>query len=133
MVRMFLNRLKGNNTTFVAIATLKNLTEAIAAARRVEAGDYYGQRPSERGEIQQQVGTELNNIKKTIEGLALNYATLSVQLKDMKYASKSIGILISNNGMKSLALYEDDNDYSKGGDTFDEFEYEEDEFDENKS
>ncbi|CAG8853348.1 41522_t:CDS:1, partial [Gigaspora margarita] len=34
--------------------------------------------------IQQQVGSELRDLKKHIEGLALNYANLSAQLKDTK-------------------------------------------------
>ncbi|CAG8476658.1 17424_t:CDS:2 [Gigaspora margarita] len=41
IVRMFLSGLKGTDATFVAVAASKNLSEAIVAARRVEAGDYY--------------------------------------------------------------------------------------------
>ncbi|CAG8821079.1 27016_t:CDS:2, partial [Gigaspora margarita] len=52
IVKIFLNRLKGNNATFVAIATSKNLNKAIVAARRVEAS------------------------------LALNYANLTAKLKE---------------------------------------------------
>ncbi|CAG8852966.1 4884_t:CDS:2, partial [Gigaspora margarita] len=46
---MFLNGLKDNNATFVAVAApknSKNLSKAIAVARRVEASNYYGQQLS---------------------------------------------------------------------------------------
>ncbi|CAG8827504.1 12927_t:CDS:2, partial [Gigaspora margarita] len=39
---------------------------------------------SKHEEVQQQVGSELKDLKKRIEGLALNYANLSAQLKDTK-------------------------------------------------
>ncbi|CAG8671375.1 42005_t:CDS:2, partial [Gigaspora margarita] len=42
IVRMFLGGLKGINAALVAIATPKTLSKAIAIARRVEAGNYYG-------------------------------------------------------------------------------------------
>ncbi|CAG8555843.1 25639_t:CDS:2, partial [Gigaspora rosea] len=41
IVGMFLNGLKGNNATLVSVAAPKNLNEAIAAAKRVEAGENY--------------------------------------------------------------------------------------------
>ncbi|RIB16829.1 hypothetical protein C2G38_2188916 [Gigaspora rosea] len=81
IVRMFLNGLKGNNATFVAVATPKNLTEAIAAARRVEASNYYGQHNSEIAK-QLKVKNELSDMKKKIDEMALNYAALTGKIKD---------------------------------------------------
>ncbi|CAG8838473.1 1580_t:CDS:1, partial [Gigaspora margarita] len=69
--------LERQEATFVAVAIPKNLTEAIAAARKVEASGYYGQRLSEYEEVQQQVESKLKDLKKYIEDLALNYANLS--------------------------------------------------------
>ncbi|CAG8758566.1 29470_t:CDS:2 [Gigaspora margarita] len=71
---MFLNRLKGNNATIIAIAASKNLIEAIIAAKRVE----------NRKIVQQQMGNELNDLKKSIEGLVVNYVTLFAQIKDTR-------------------------------------------------
>ncbi|CAG8532700.1 20071_t:CDS:2, partial [Gigaspora margarita] len=47
IVRMFLSSLKGMNTALVAVTVPKSLSEAIAAARKVEAGNYYRQYNSE--------------------------------------------------------------------------------------
>ncbi|CAG8799298.1 855_t:CDS:2 [Gigaspora margarita] len=62
----------------------KNLSEAIAAARRVEAGDYYGKHSPEVPKITQEVGNELSDLKQRIEGLALNYATLAVKMSNSR-------------------------------------------------
>ncbi|CAG8845343.1 23006_t:CDS:2, partial [Gigaspora margarita] len=43
-----------------------------------------------------------------------------------------VEVLISNSGIESLTLYEDVDVYSEGGDTFDEFDYEEEELEELK-
>ncbi|CAG8586139.1 1639_t:CDS:2, partial [Ambispora leptoticha] len=76
IVRMFFKGLKGRNATFVSVAAPKNLNEAIAAARRVEAGEYYSEPTVRSNSISHNVGNEWNEMKKRIEGLALNYATL---------------------------------------------------------
>ncbi|CAG8770280.1 25553_t:CDS:2 [Gigaspora margarita] len=81
---MFLSGLKNNNTIFVAVATPKNLKEAIASARKVESDDYYSQHTSADSLLTQpRVGTDFEKIKKKIDKME-----------------------------------------KKGGDTFDKFEYE---------
>ncbi|CAG8836818.1 5360_t:CDS:2, partial [Cetraspora pellucida] len=62
-----------------------NLNEAIAAARRVEAGDYYGQ----QSEIKQpqKINGELNDLKRRIDEMAINYATIAFcQSEKSKYS-----------------------------------------------
>ncbi|CAG8846045.1 28768_t:CDS:1, partial [Gigaspora margarita] len=45
----------------------------------------------------------------------------------LHYLDNSVEVPISNNGVETLAPYQNDSEYeSDGGDTFDEFEYEED-------
>ncbi|CAG8848277.1 32914_t:CDS:2, partial [Gigaspora margarita] len=80
IVRMFLSGLKGMNAALVAVAAPKSLKEAVAAARRVEAGNYYGQYNSEMTK-QQKVKNELNEMKKKIDKMALNYAALAHKLE----------------------------------------------------
>ncbi|RIB30630.1 hypothetical protein C2G38_2152082 [Gigaspora rosea] len=65
------------------VAAPKNLTEAIATTRRVEVGNYYGQH---NVEVVKQVslGSELSDLKKRIDEIALNYATLTGKIKNSK-------------------------------------------------
>ncbi|CAG8591998.1 17383_t:CDS:2, partial [Gigaspora margarita] len=74
IVGMFLSGLKKNNATFVAVAAPKNLNEAIAAARRVEAAS----------KSQQKLESELSDLKKRIDEMALNYAALTDKIKNIK-------------------------------------------------
>ncbi|CAG8821918.1 4674_t:CDS:2, partial [Gigaspora margarita] len=89
IVEMFLSGLKKNNAIFVAVAVPKDLNEAIAIARRVEAGDYYGQLTPEDHKSQQKLGGELSDLKKRIDEMALNYATLTDKIKNDKERSQN--------------------------------------------
>ncbi|CAG8799163.1 28995_t:CDS:2, partial [Gigaspora margarita] len=148
---MFLSRLKKNNATFVAITTPKSLSEAIIAARRVEAG------------------IELNELKKRIDNMAINYVALKdkfkginksynrnnsyqrnkmecyncdqnqVGMKETFNQTRNINFceVMYNNGNTKKEIYnveielnsqknEEEEDFnSEGEDTFDEFDYEE--------
>ncbi|CAG8522044.1 26472_t:CDS:2 [Gigaspora margarita] len=191
--------------------------DAIAVAKRIEAGSYYRQQPVEKINLQQQIGNELIDLKKTIQGLTVNYVALLAKMKDTRvhrprdnsytrrqfqnsytwerkkereynkcgepghlarncisekrnyiyfkqnkekeYNNKPKNISfceledkskdevytvnnlttsqttkskvqISNNGTEGLKPYEEDEVQSNSGNTFDEFDYEEEEFDE---
>ncbi|CAG8835152.1 11784_t:CDS:1, partial [Gigaspora margarita] len=81
IVRMFLGGLKDMNAALVAIVAPKSLSETVAAARRVEAGNYYGQHNAKVAK-QVRVGSELSDLKKRIDEMALNYAALTSKIKD---------------------------------------------------
>ncbi|CAG8795066.1 34225_t:CDS:2, partial [Gigaspora margarita] len=81
VVKMFLGGLKGMNVALVTVATPKSLSDAVAAARRVEAGNYYGRHNAEMAK-QVRVGSELSDLKKRIDEMALNYTTLTSKIKD---------------------------------------------------
>ncbi|RIB21839.1 hypothetical protein C2G38_2175571 [Gigaspora rosea] len=115
IVKMFLNGLKKNNATFVAIAASKDLNEAISAARRVEASNYYGQHQLKARKSQQKLGSELSDLRERIDDIALNYATLTDKFKNIKERTKS------------LNSYEEEEYNSERSNTFDKFDYEEDE------
>ncbi|CAG8536319.1 14525_t:CDS:2 [Gigaspora margarita] len=81
IVRMFLGGLKDMNTALVAVVAPKSLSEAVAAARRVEAGYYYGRHNAEVAK-QARVRSKLSDLKKRIDEMALNYAALIGKIKD---------------------------------------------------
>ncbi|RIB27553.1 hypothetical protein C2G38_2160315 [Gigaspora rosea] len=64
IVGMILSSLKRNNTTFVTVAAPKDLNEAITAARRVEACNYYRQYSTNRQKALQQLESELKTKRK---------------------------------------------------------------------
>ncbi|CAG8725350.1 13252_t:CDS:2, partial [Gigaspora rosea] len=89
IVRMFLSRLKNNNATFVAVAAPKNLKEAIAAARRVELGNYYSQHTSVNSLLPQpRVGTDFEEIKEKVNEISLNYAVLAKMINSNNHNRK---------------------------------------------
>ncbi|CAG8711153.1 36150_t:CDS:2 [Gigaspora margarita] len=78
----------GINAALVAFATSKSLSNAVAAARRVEAGNYYSQHNTEVAK-QIRVGSELSDLKKRIDEMALNYAALTGKIKDAPVIPKN--------------------------------------------
>ncbi|CAG8829048.1 8700_t:CDS:2, partial [Gigaspora rosea] len=59
--------------TFVTVAELKDLDEAITKARKAEAGEYYSKQTNEKSH-QKKVEEELGNLSQKIEQIAPNYA-----------------------------------------------------------
>ncbi|RIB30064.1 hypothetical protein C2G38_2153636 [Gigaspora rosea] len=86
IVRMFLDGLKGMNAALVAITAPKSLSDAVAAARRVEAGNYYSQHNLE----QLKVKNELSDMKRIIDEMALNYAVLAHKLEKSRNEGQSL-------------------------------------------
>ncbi|CAG8793229.1 15751_t:CDS:2 [Gigaspora margarita] len=80
IVRMFLGGLKDMNAILVTIVAPKSLSEAVAAARRVEADNFYGQHNAEVAK-QVRVESKLSDLKKRIDKMALNYAALTAKLR----------------------------------------------------
>ncbi|CAG8770276.1 25552_t:CDS:2 [Gigaspora margarita] len=107
---MFLSGLKNNNTIFVAVATPKNLKEAIASARKVESDDYYSQHTSADSLLTQpRVGTDFEKIKKKIDKMVLNYIAITKKINNNNHYRSGKERLLAER---------------RGGDTFDKFEYE---------
>ncbi|CAG8763778.1 14432_t:CDS:2, partial [Gigaspora margarita] len=88
IVEMFLSGLKKNHATFVAVAAPKDLNEAIAVAKRVEADNYYRQNLTEPHEPQPKLEKELGDFKERIEVVALNYTTLMDIIKTIEGQSQ---------------------------------------------
>ncbi|CAG8810675.1 25206_t:CDS:2, partial [Gigaspora margarita] len=88
IVRMFLDGLKDIYAALVAIVVPKSLSKAVAAARRVEAGNYYGRHNTQVAK-QVRVGSKLSDLKKRIDKIALNYAILTSKIKDAPAISKN--------------------------------------------
>lgn len=80
VVSMFLKGLKSNTATFVAVTAPTTLTEAITAARRVEAGNYYGQQKYKATEsYTDQIREEMKGLTKQVQEMSLNYAALAAR------------------------------------------------------
>ncbi|CAG8815394.1 35594_t:CDS:2 [Gigaspora margarita] len=81
IVRMFLGGLKGMNAVLVTIVAPKRLSKAIATVRRVE----------HNAEVMKKVKieSELSDLKKRIDKIALNYATLMGKIKNIKEHSQN--------------------------------------------
>ncbi|CAG8830346.1 41636_t:CDS:2 [Gigaspora margarita] len=114
IVEMFLSSLKKNNTTFVAIAVPKDLNEAIAIARRVKTGNYYGQHSLEAHKSQQKLLREKKTPK--VQNLKTNKTRQEIDLTQNIDPEK---IQITDKPKRKCRPEE--------GNTFNEFDYKEDE------
>ncbi|CAG8695456.1 36608_t:CDS:2 [Gigaspora margarita] len=72
-----LSELQRKAVTFVTIAKLKDLDEAIAKARKAEASEYYSRQTNEKSH-QKKVKEELGNLSQKIEQITLNYDALTL-------------------------------------------------------
>ncbi|CAG8850731.1 37948_t:CDS:2, partial [Gigaspora margarita] len=86
--------LKDIYTALVTIVVPKSLSEAVAAARRVKVGNYYGQHNAEVAK-QIRIGSELSDFKKRIDEMALNYATLTGKIKDTPQSPEIRQVIVS--------------------------------------
>ncbi|CAG8793876.1 24733_t:CDS:2 [Gigaspora margarita] len=128
VVRIFLGGLKGMNATLVAVAAPKSLNDIVAAARRVEAGNYYGQHNSEMAKQQKaKIRHLIRNCmseKKINNSKAKDNRRRWNQNKQLNYCKISIA---TNEQVETLTPYQEENGVeSEGSDTFNEFKYKED-------
>ncbi|CAG8592867.1 28848_t:CDS:2, partial [Racocetra persica] len=85
IVRMFLSGLKGKTATFVAVTSPNSLNEAIAAARKVEAGEYYGTHLHETPVTPDKKDELIEALVKQVQQLSVNYvAATNQQEKDTR-------------------------------------------------
>lgn len=79
IIRMFLSGLKGKTATFVAVTSPGNLNEAIVAARKVEAGEYYGTHTHEASMTPDKKDEIIEALVKQVQQLSVNYVTANNQ------------------------------------------------------
>ncbi|CAG8634645.1 3519_t:CDS:10, partial [Cetraspora pellucida] len=72
-----LGGLKGKTATFVAVTSPRDLNEAIVAARKVEAGDYYSTHTSETTQSTDKKDELIEALVKQVQQLSVNYVALN--------------------------------------------------------
>ncbi|CAG8819697.1 5882_t:CDS:1, partial [Racocetra persica] len=85
IIRMFLSGLKEKTATFVAVTSPGNINEAIVAARKIEAGEYYGVYTPEATVISDKKDEIIEALVKQVQQLSVNYVIANNQQEKDTY------------------------------------------------